>query len=197
MYHLHLNSVWPVSVVYFQSYSRTYTITQELQRLQKLIQLPSIPEALKEKFSKFDDQLNPTHDQEGKELDSKVNLCKQHYCTLSTFNAYTALAQKVFRLGRRPCSPLSKKYVIENSGILTLQAYEAHRDICKHVFALQAAAKAKKVVDKEKKAREGLRKLEVRRHLHSVLTVQMRLSKTETQQVLSWLGKVACPAKAT
>ena len=51
---------------------------QELQRLQKLIQLPSIPEALKEKFSKFDDQLNPTHDQEGKELDSKVHPCNNN-----------------------------------------------------------------------------------------------------------------------
>lgn len=66
----------------------------ELSRLQKLVQLPSIQEALKDRFSKFDADLNPTHDHEGKELDTK------------------------------------------------------------------AAAKAKKVVDKEKKAREGLKKLE-------------------------------------
>lgn len=66
----------------------------ELSRLQKLVQLPSIPEALKSKFSKFDADFNPTHDQDGNELDSK------------------------------------------------------------------AAAKAKKVVDKEKKSREGLKKFE-------------------------------------
>ena len=49
-------------------------LLQELSRLQKLVQLPSIQEALKEKFSKFDADLNPTHDQEGKELDTKVCL---------------------------------------------------------------------------------------------------------------------------
>ncbi|DBA81679.1 TPA: hypothetical protein ACH3X1_007426 [Trebouxia sp. C0004] len=67
----------------------------ELVRLQKLVQLPSIQEATKDKFSKFDADLNPTHDREGNQLDTK------------------------------------------------------------------AAAKAKKVVDKEKKARDGLKKIEV------------------------------------
>lgn len=45
---------------------------QELTRLQKLKQLPSIQEALKDKFSRFDGDLNPTHDQEGNELEPKV-----------------------------------------------------------------------------------------------------------------------------
>ena len=49
------------------------TGVQELSRLQKLVQLPPIPEALKSKFSKFDADLNPTHDQDGNELDSKVS----------------------------------------------------------------------------------------------------------------------------
>ncbi|KAL3152254.1 hypothetical protein ABBQ32_001333 [Trebouxia sp. C0010 RCD-2024] len=66
----------------------------ELTRLQKLVQLPPIAEALKDKYSRFDDDLNPTHDHQGNELEPK------------------------------------------------------------------AAAKAKKVVDKEKKTREGLKKLE-------------------------------------
>lgn len=45
---------------------------QELTRLQKLVQLPSIQEALKDKFSRFDADLNPTHDHQGNELESKV-----------------------------------------------------------------------------------------------------------------------------
>ncbi len=47
---------------------------QELARLQKLVQLPSIQEAVKDKFSKFDAGLNPTHDHEGNQLDTKVLL---------------------------------------------------------------------------------------------------------------------------
>jgi len=47
---------------------------QELARLQKLVQLPSIQEAVKDKFSKFDADLNPTHDHEGNQLDTKVLL---------------------------------------------------------------------------------------------------------------------------
>ena len=49
-------------------------LLQELTRLQKLVQMPPIPEALKGKFSRFDADLNPTHDQDGNELDSKVRL---------------------------------------------------------------------------------------------------------------------------
>ena len=47
---------------------------QELTRLQKLVQLPPIQEALKDKFSRFDDELNPTHDHQGNELEPKVTL---------------------------------------------------------------------------------------------------------------------------
>lgn len=47
-------------------------LLQELIRLQKLVQLPAIQEALKEKFSRFDADLNPTHDHDGRELDAKV-----------------------------------------------------------------------------------------------------------------------------
>lgn len=45
---------------------------QDLTRLQKLVQLPPIQEALKDKFSRFDEELNPTHDQQGNELEPKV-----------------------------------------------------------------------------------------------------------------------------
>jgi len=51
-----------------------YCVLQELARLQKLVQLPSIQEAVKDKFSKFDADLNPTHDHEGNQLDTKVLL---------------------------------------------------------------------------------------------------------------------------
>ena len=39
-----------------------------------MVQMPPIPEALQGKFSRFDADLNPTHDQDGNELDSKVRL---------------------------------------------------------------------------------------------------------------------------
>lgn len=49
-------------------------LLQELTRLQKLVQLPPIAEALKDKYSRFDDDLNPTHDHQGNELEPKVSL---------------------------------------------------------------------------------------------------------------------------
>lgn len=52
---------------------RMIDLLQELTRLQKLVQLPPIAEALKDKFSRFDDDLNPTHDTQGNELDPKVS----------------------------------------------------------------------------------------------------------------------------
>ena len=45
---------------------------QELERLEAAAALPPIPEALKDKFSKFDEQMQPTHDASGTELDAKV-----------------------------------------------------------------------------------------------------------------------------
>ena len=53
-------------------YAQLLPYLQELTRLQKLKQLPSIQEALKDKFSRFDGDLNPTHDQQGQELEPKV-----------------------------------------------------------------------------------------------------------------------------
>lgn len=47
-------------------------LLQDLTRLQKLVQLPPIQEALKDKFSRFDEELNPTHDHQGNELEPKV-----------------------------------------------------------------------------------------------------------------------------
>ena len=45
---------------------------QELERLEAAAALPPIPEALKDKFSKFNGQMQPTHDANGAELDAKV-----------------------------------------------------------------------------------------------------------------------------
>ena len=61
---------------------------QELTRLQKLVQLLPIQEALKDKFSRFDDELNPTHDHQGNELEPKVTSLWQ-----ASVNTSTALLQ--------------------------------------------------------------------------------------------------------
>ena len=45
---------------------------QELERLEAAAALPPISEALKDRFSKFNEQMQPTHDVDGAELDAKV-----------------------------------------------------------------------------------------------------------------------------
>lgn len=60
--------MWPICA------EGMFCVLQELARLQKLVQLPLIQEAVKDKFSKFDADLNPTHDHEGNQLDTKVLL---------------------------------------------------------------------------------------------------------------------------
>ncbi|DBB16222.1 TPA: hypothetical protein ACH3X3_014548 [Trebouxia sp. C0006] len=98
----------------------------ELARLQKLVQLPSIQEAVKDKFSKFDAGLNPTHDHEGNQLDTK------------------------------------------------------------------AAAKAKKVVDKEKKARDGLKKMENDPELMSRTEAEVKQLEQEIEELKHMPEPKAC-----
>ena len=45
---------------------------QELERLEAAAALPPISEVLKDRFSKYNEQMQPTHDANGAELDAKV-----------------------------------------------------------------------------------------------------------------------------
>jgi hypothetical protein len=48
---------------------------KELDKLQKLAALPSEQEALSDRYSKFDEAGEPTHDKEGQPLEGKVSGC--------------------------------------------------------------------------------------------------------------------------
>lgn len=45
---------------------------RDLEKLQKLAELPRVQDALRDRYSRFDDAGDPTHDAEGKALDDKA-----------------------------------------------------------------------------------------------------------------------------
>ena len=87
-------------------------LPQELIRLQKLVQLPAIQEALKEKFSRFDADLNPTHDHDGRELDAKVTAacCPFMQCLAAKCPAAFGLCKLLHRIAAHTVAPRPAGY---------------------------------------------------------------------------------------